>query len=116
MLRRQFLLSAVGAGAAAAQRGLLPLDGGRIGRMGPMKISDIKTFVVGAGTRNWLYLKILTDQGLYGIGEPYSAGPDEATVKAIEDFKQLLIGQDPRNIQYLFDLMYNTTRFPGGLI
>ncbi|MBI4624383.1 MAG: galactonate dehydratase [Verrucomicrobia bacterium] len=81
-----------------------------------MKITDIKTFLVGAGGRNWVYVKILTDQGIYGVGEAYSAGPDEATVKVIEDFKLWLVGQDPRNVQYLFDVMYNTTRFPGGII
>ena len=137
MRRRQFLWAGIGAplvaapqqGAPAAgrgrgsrgggegeQRGLQPLDGGKIGNMGPMKITDIKTFLVGAGGRNWVYVKILTDQGIHGIGEAYSAGPDEATVKVIEDFKLWLVGQDPRNVQYLFDLMYNTTRFPGGLI
>ena len=45
-----------------------------------MKITDIKTFLVGGGGRNWVYVKILTDQGIYGIGEAYSAGPDEAIV------------------------------------
>jgi galactonate dehydratase len=132
MNRRQLLF---GAGLAAASqaaraqsrrragetgisgsRGLQPLDGGKIGNTGPMKITDIKTFLVGAGGRNWVYVKILTDQGLHGIGEAYSAGPDEATVKVIEDFKLWLVGEDPRNVQYLFDIMYNTTRFPGGII
>ena len=101
---------------AGAPRGLQPLDGGKIGNTPAMKIADIKTFLVGAGGRNWLYVKILTDQGLFGIGEAYSAGPDEATIKVIEDFKSWLVGQDPRNVQYLFDVMYNTTRFPGGII
>ncbi len=96
--------------------GLQPLDGGRIGNTPAMKIIDIRTFLVGAGGRNWVYVKVLTDQGIYGIGEAYSAGPDEATVKVIEDFKTWLIGSDPRNVQYLFDLMYNTTRFPGGIV
>src|SRR5689334_22157183 len=96
--------------------GLLPLNDGKIGNTPAMKISDIKTFLVGSGGRNWVYVKVLTDQGIYGIGEAYSAGPDEATVKVIEDFKLWLTGQDPRNVQYLFDIMYNTTRFPGGLV
>src|SRR3954468_21670390 len=96
--------------------GLQPLDGGKIGNAPAMKITDIKTFLVGAGGRNWVYVKVLTDQGIYGIGEAYSAGPDEATVKVIEDFKTWLIGNDPRNVQYLFDLMYNTARFPGGIV
>src|SRR5688572_19432284 len=139
MKRRRFLWGAGLAGLAAAQqpagtpagprggrgggrggsgfgRGLQPLDGGKIGNTPAMKITDIKTFLVGAGGRNWVYVKILTDQGLFGIGEAYSSGPDEATVKVIEDFKTWLVGEDPRNVQYLFDLMYNTTRFPGGLV
>ena len=101
---------------ADSPRGLQPLDGGKIGNTPSMKIADIKTFLVGTGGRNWVYVKILTDQGLFGIGEAYSAGPDEATIKVIEDFKLWLVGQDPRNVQYLFDVMYNTTRFPGGII
>src|SRR5262245_54933541 len=101
---------------AIGEGGLQPLDGGRIGNTPAMKITDIKTFLVGGGGRNWVYVKVLTDQGIFGIGEAYSAGPDEATVKVIEDFKSWLIGNDPRNVQYLFDVMYNTTRFPGGII
>ena len=99
-----------------SERGLQPIGAGKIGNTPAMKITDIKTFLVNGGGRNWVYVKILTDQGIYGIGEAYSAGPDEATVKVIEDFKIWLVGNDPRNVQYLFDLMYNTTRFPGGII
>jgi len=139
MRRRQFLHQAGAAAAVAA-----PLAAAFAQAPGPMgdkpaiKITDIKTFLVGTaggreggepeqnedgtysiasiGTRNWLYVKVETDQGINGIGEAYSVGPDEATVKVIEDFKYWLVGQDPRNIQYLFDLMYNTTRFPGGAV
>lgn len=118
MKRRQILLSGLAAGALMAQnqKGLAPLEGGRIGNLPAMKITGIKTFLVGAGGRNWVYVKVLTDQGIEGIGEAYSVGPDEATVKVIEDFAPWLQGQDPRNVQYLYDLMYNTTRFPGGLV
>jgi hypothetical protein len=44
--------------------GLQPLDGGKIGNTPAMKITDIKTFLVGAGGRNWVYVKVLTDQGI----------------------------------------------------
>jgi galactonate dehydratase len=127
MNRRSFLLGGAaafpGVNAALAQtsmgpstKPIAPLSDMRIGKLGPLKITGIKTFLVGAGTRNWLYVKVLTDQGIEGIGEAYSAGPDEATVKVIEDYATWLAGHDPRNIQYLYDLMYNTTRFPGGLV
>jgi galactonate dehydratase len=88
----------------------------RMGNSPAIKITGIRTFLVWAGSRNWLYVKVETDQGIAGIGEAYSVGPDEATVKVIEDFNPWLVGQDPRNIQFLWDLMYNTTRFPGGVV
>ncbi|MBY0507414.1 MAG: galactonate dehydratase [Bryobacteraceae bacterium] len=81
-----------------------------------LKITDIQSFPTNVGNRNLIFVKVLTDQGLYGIGEAYSCGPDEATLKVIDDFKTWLIGQDPRNIQYLWDLMYNFSRFPGGSV
>lgn len=115
MRRREFL------GAAAAPLMMMPPQ---VGTRPAMKITDIKTFLVGTtpvsrnqpGGRNWCFVKVETDQGIHGIGEAYSVGPDEATVKVIEDFKSWLVGQDPRNIEYLWAMMYNFTRFPGGSV
>lgn len=81
-----------------------------------MKITGIHTFLVGAGGRNWIFVKVETDQGIHGIGEAYSCGPDEATVAVIRDFKSWLVGQDPRNIEHLWNMMVAFTRFPGGLV
>ena len=123
MKRRAFLGQTTLAAAAAAASPQAPAP---MGDKPAIKITDIETFLVGTtpstdpnaniGGRNWVYVKVHTDQGIYGIGEAYSVGPDEATVKVIEDYKSWLVGQDPRNIQYLWDLMYNTTRFPGGSV
>ena len=113
MKRRQFFTAAALAAAPAAAMAQAPAP---MGDQPALRITDIKTFLVGAGSRNWIYVKIETDQGISGIGEAYSVGPDEATVKVIEDYKLWLVGQDPRNIQHLWDLMYNITRFPGGSI
>src|SRR5215471_19080150 len=81
-----------------------------------LKITDIQTFRVGVESRNLVYVKVLTDQGIHGWGEAYSAGPDESTVATIKDFKTWLVGKDPRNIEYLWAMMYNFTRFPGGMV
>ena len=59
-----------------------------------MKISDIKTFLVGHGHRNYLFVKVYTDEGIHGIGEPFSCGPDEGTAKVVEDFAEWLKGRD----------------------
>ena len=87
-----------------------------VGDRPAMKITGIKTFLVGATGRNYVFVKVETDQGIHGIGEAYSCGPDEATAATIADFQTWLVGQDPRNIQHLWDTMYNFTRFPGGLV
>src|SRR5664279_360881 len=80
-----------------------------------LKITDVEVFIVNAG-RNYLYVKVSTDGGLHGWGEAYSAGPDEATAATVRDFKDWLVGKDPRNVEYLWATMYNFTRFPGGLV
>ena len=81
-----------------------------------MKITKIDTFLVNTGHRNWPIVKIHTDEGIYGIGEAYSCGPDKATIECIRDFEEWLIGKDPRNIEELWQLMYAGSRFPGGMI
>jgi galactonate dehydratase len=81
-----------------------------------LKIRDVRPFLVGVGTRNLCFVKVTTEDGLTGWGEAYSVGPDEATAATIRDFREWLVGQDPRNIEYLWSTMYNFTRFPGGAV
>jgi galactonate dehydratase len=81
-----------------------------------MKIRDIETFLVNIGGQNRVLLRVLTDEHLHGTGEAYCVGPDEATVQTIRYFKEWLIGQDPHRIEYLWRLMYNGSRYPGGSV
>jgi galactonate dehydratase len=107
-------------GAAVAAIGGAPLPGAAAqpgaGGHGDIKITDIKTFVVGTGRRNLVFVKVETDQGIHGVGEAYSCGPDQATVATIADFKTWLVGRDPRDIEHLWAHMHHFTRFPGGLV
>jgi galactonate dehydratase len=81
-----------------------------------MQIIDIQTFVVNIGGQNRVLLKMLTDEHLHGVGEAYCVGPDEATVAAIHYFKEWLRGQDPMRIEYLWRLLVNGSRYPGGSV
>ncbi|HEX5502010.1 MAG TPA: galactonate dehydratase [Thermomicrobiales bacterium] len=81
-----------------------------------MKIARIETYLVRPDNRNYIFVRVQTDEGLYGIGEAYSVGPDEAVVAVIADFEQWLIGRDPRDVEFLWQLMYNVSRFPGGVV
>lgn len=75
-----------------------------------MKITDIKTYLVNAGTgsggwraRNWLFVKVETDEGISGIGE--ASGWPRVIQTAIEDLKPILIGEDPGRIERLWQKM-----------
>ena len=70
-----------------------------------MKIKDVETLVVNAEMRNWVFVKIITDQGLYGWGEATVEWKTRAVVGAIEDLKPLLIGKDPRQIKQNYQIM-----------
>jgi len=115
MKRRSFLYTAGALPAISLAAPLLQASS-QVGTSPAIKITDIKTFLVGVESRNLVFVKVETDQGIHGIGEAYSCGPDEATVATIHDFKRWLVGQDPRNIEHLWATMYNFTRFPGGSV
>jgi galactonate dehydratase len=81
-----------------------------------MKITAIEVYVTLVGRRNVPFVRVLTDQGIHGTGEAYSAGPDLATAKAIEYLSEWLIGRDPQDVEGLWHLMYDASRFPGGSV
>ena len=72
-----------------------------------MRISAIRTVVVNAEMRNWVFVKIETDQpGLYGWGEASLEWKTRAVVGAVEDVAPMLLGEDPRRIEHLYQKMY----------
>jgi galactonate dehydratase len=81
-----------------------------------LKITDVQAFPIGAMNHNFVLVKVTTDQGLYGWGQAYSVGPDEATAAVVRDYRSWLVGKDPRNVEYLWATMYNFARFPGGSV
>ena len=81
-----------------------------------MKIIDIQSYGVNLGDGNHVFVKVISDEHIYGIGEAYRVGPDAATIAVIDDFKSWLIGEDPFRIEHLWRVMYNGSRFPGGSI
>ncbi|MFH1084388.1 MAG: galactonate dehydratase [Chloroflexota bacterium] len=81
-----------------------------------MKITGIEGYVVSMGRRNLCFAKVLTDEGLYGIGEVYSVGPDLATIQTVDYFRDWLLGMDPRDIEGIWQKLYIGSRFPGGSV
>ncbi|MBT4097545.1 MAG: mandelate racemase/muconate lactonizing enzyme family protein, partial [Gemmatimonadetes bacterium] len=79
-----------------------------------MKITAIKTFMGVFGSRPRGLLKVETDEGIYGWGETYSIGPD-LSIEPIADYiAKMIIGEDPRRIEYIMMKINQQYRFPPG--
>ncbi|MEW5977347.1 MAG: galactonate dehydratase [Acidobacteriota bacterium] len=82
-----------------------------------MKITKISSTVVNARMRNWIFVKVETDQpGLWGWGEATLEWKTRAVVGAIEDLAELLIGQDPRRVEHLWQIMHRQYFWRGGIV
>lgn len=80
-----------------------------------MKITAITAHVCHARMRNWIFVKVETDQpGLWGWGEATLEWHTRSVVGAIEDISQLLIGEDPRRIEHLWQMMYRQHFWHGN--
>ena len=74
-----------------------------------MQITAVKPFIVDPGTgKNWLFVKVETDSGLYGWGEAYTqADRDRAIEIHIQQLGRYLIGRNPFDIKHFTFLAYN---------
>src|SRR5206468_884716 len=75
--------------------------------MRPMKIARVETHVCHARMRNWVFVKVVTDQdGLFGWGEATLEWHTRAVVGAVEDIAPLIVGEDPTRVEHLWQMMY----------
>ncbi len=82
-----------------------------------MKISAIETIVVNAVYRNWIFVKVLTDQpGLHGWGEATLEWKTRAVAATIEDMAPLVVGEDPLRIEHVVRRMTHFSFWPLGVI
>ena len=78
-----------------------------------MKITDLQIFHV---QPRWSFLKISTDVGISGWGEPVLEGRARSVETAVMEHRDFLIGKDPLRIEYLWQSMYRNTFYRGGVI
>jgi galactonate dehydratase len=62
------------------------------------------------------FLLLHTDSGAVGLGEACLEGKARVVEAALREFEELLVGQDPRRIEHLWQLMYRSTFYPGGAV
>ena len=76
-----------------------------------MKITALKTWIV---PPRWLFLKVETDAGLSGWGEPVLEGHAATLAAAVEELGDLVIGRDPRRIEDIWQMIYRNGCYRGG--
>lgn len=76
-----------------------------------MKITSLKTYFV---KPRWLFLKIETDEGICGWGEPIVEGRAQTVAQAVKEMGRVIIGQDPTRIEHLWQAVYCGEFYRGG--
>ena len=76
-----------------------------------MKITTVELFKV---PPRWLFLRIGTDEGIVGWGEPIVEGSADTVLGCVEELKQYIIGKDPRRIEEIFQILYRCRFYRGG--
>jgi len=79
-----------------------------------VKITKIETFKYWIQWCNWLFVKVSTDEGLYGWGEGSLHGAIESVEAAIHELEPVLIGKDPSGVERHWQAMYHAWRWRGG--
>ena len=75
-----------------------------------MKITEVRVFAV----HQFVYVKILTDEGIYGLGEASLSGRSLAVVEALGHLEPLLVGQDATRIEHIWQDIFRGTFWRGG--
>jgi len=80
-----------------------------------VRITKVQPVVVGAGWRNYVFVRIETDAGLTGLGEASLGGQTNAVLGELKDLEPLLIGADPLRIEHLWQQAYRHAFWHGGV-
>ncbi|MBI0401842.1 MAG: galactonate dehydratase [Cytophagales bacterium] len=80
---------------------------------GEVRITKLETFLV---KPRWIFLKIHTDAGVVGLGEPLLEGRALTIQTAIKELEPYLIGKDPRRVVHHWQAIYRHAFYRGGPI
>jgi galactonate dehydratase len=88
-------------------------DGAPVPRKDAMKITKLETFLV---KPRWLFLKVHTDAGIVGLGEPILEGRAQTCAAAVKEVEPYLVGKDPRQAVHHWQAIYRHAFYRGGPI
>ena len=79
-----------------------------------MKVTGIRTFLCDVYRTNWVVLKIMTDDGIYGVGEATLEHRELAVEAAVRELERYLIGKDPHGIERFWADNHRDAYWRGG--
>jgi len=81
-----------------------------------MKITKVKTLICDAYRTNWVFVKVETDKGIYGIGEGTLENHELSVAEAIKEIGVNLTGKDPHAIEAFWHYTYRDSYWQGGAV
>lgn len=81
-----------------------------------MKITEVRTYIVGNAWKNWVFTRVDTDEGLHGIGECTLNGFAKTVEAAVHELKRFVIGQDPFDVEQHSLRLFRDVYSDGGQI
>lgn len=118
-MTRRSAVASLFAGASASLTLGLPSMEAQKGKDAPvspkdnLKITKLETFLV---KPRWLFLKVHTDAGIVGLGEPITEGRALTCATAVKEIEPYLIGKDPRQVVHHWQAIYRHAFYRGGPI
>ncbi|MGH2353792.1 MAG: galactonate dehydratase [Chloroflexota bacterium] len=80
-----------------------------------MKIAEVKSHILESPGREYVFVKIVTDEGIHGWGEGTLEMKQSTVVAAVRDLQGFILGEDPTRIDYLWQRMYRHGFWRGGV-
>lgn len=81
-----------------------------------MQVTELRTYITWGEPRNWVFVKVLTDGGLYGWGEATLEGREETVLACVRDLGQGLIGKDPLRVEHHWQVLFRHGFWRGGVV
>ena len=81
-----------------------------------MRITDVQTIIVGNPWKNWMFVRLETDEGIHGVGEGTLNAFAKTVEAAVHELKQRYIGMDPFQIETIVQRMTRDVYSEGGQV
>ena len=78
-----------------------------------MKITDIDTIMIDSPGRKWTIVRVFTDEGLVGLGEPTYSNKEPIVCAAVDNMQLALVGEDPARIENLWHKLFYESSVSG---